>query len=81
MKRTSTTYLDNFKKHKVSFPNDRARSIGPFNRDDSFTYVDKNRNEEILFKTRFLVLEHLLQEKNGIIMLILIMRIQIKKEN
>ncbi|UJR33894.1 hypothetical protein I4U23_021314 [Adineta vaga] len=37
VKRASNTYLNNFKKHKVSFPNDRARSIGPFNRDDSFT--------------------------------------------
>ncbi len=41
VKRTSNTYLDNFKKHKVSFPNDRGRSIGPFNREDSFVYVGK----------------------------------------
>lgn len=39
IKRSSSTYLNNFKKHKVSFPNDRARSIGPFNREDSFVYV------------------------------------------
>jgi hypothetical protein len=39
IKRTSSTYLNNFKKHKISFPNDRARSIGPFNREDSFMYV------------------------------------------
>ncbi len=39
IKRTSSIYLNNFKKHKVSFPNDRARSIGPFNREDSFVYV------------------------------------------
>ncbi len=36
IKRSSSTYLNNFKKHKVSFPNDRARSIGPFNREESF---------------------------------------------
>ncbi|CAF0728757.1 unnamed protein product [Adineta steineri] len=36
IKRSSSTYLNNFKKHKVSFPNDRAKSIGPFNRSDSF---------------------------------------------
>ncbi len=41
VKRTANTYLDNFKKHKVSFPNDRGRSIGPFNREDSFVYVGK----------------------------------------
>ncbi|CAF2209937.1 unnamed protein product [Rotaria magnacalcarata] len=34
--RASNSYFNNFKKHKVSFPNDRARSIAPFNRDDSF---------------------------------------------
>ena len=39
IKRSSSTYLNNFKKHKVSFPNDRARSIGPFNREESFVYV------------------------------------------
>lgn len=39
VKRTSSTYLDHFKKHKVSFPNDRSRSIGPFNREESFVYV------------------------------------------
>ena len=36
VKRASATYLNHFKKHKVSFPNDRSRSIAPFNREDSF---------------------------------------------
>ena len=48
IKRPSNTYLNNFKKHKVSFPNDRARSIGPFNREDSFVYV-LNQNIFIIF--------------------------------
>ena len=48
--RTSNTYLNNFKKHKVSFPNDRARSIGPFNREDSFVYVfTKNKKINLFF--------------------------------
>jgi hypothetical protein len=48
--------LNNFKKHKVSFPNDRARSIGPFNREDSFMYVVKqikNFNIFVCFRTPF----------------------------
>ena len=39
VKRSSNTYLNNYKRHKVSFPNDRAKSIAPFNREDSFVYV------------------------------------------
>ena len=79
IKRTSSTYLNNFKKHKVSFPNDRARSIGPFNRDDSFVYV-KHANSYRLIDWH-LFLEHHSLEKNDIIMLILIMLIPMKNES
>lgn len=51
-KRASNSYLNNFKKHKVSFPNDRARSIGPFNREDSFMYVCKTEKKEITKSNR-----------------------------
>ncbi len=77
IKRSSSTYLNNFKKHKVSFPNDRARSIGPFNREDSFMYVlNKKYNYNLL-----IFVEHHLLEKNDIIILILIMHILKKKDN
>ena len=76
VKRASSTYLNNFKKHKVSFPNDRARSIGPFNREESFVYVMLG-NTSIY---SFLSLERHLLEKNDIIMSILIMHIPTRKE-